>query len=395
MYRTGDAYLRNTVVPKVDIPLADTNANTCVAEVVGNKNDTATGTSIVSNTVILKNRTAFPAPDSANNLTIADVVGNKNDTGLGGTSIVARVKQVLDTMVVPIADSVNNMTERDVVGNKNDTVAGTSLMSVSKVIKDTTNGIKAKTDNLPANTATELTDIDNALVVIDNFQDVPAQDAVANLQMRDVIGNKTDTIAGDSLVALTKVIDANVDTVKTKTDNLPANTATELTDIDNALATVDGFHDVPAQDSAANAQMRDVIGNKTDTPAGNSICSKLNQIQGFLIASNAEGTYAYTNAGGEQTIYENTEAGFVRVVNGIWLDLVNMTQNGTIRLYYKIDGTNYRLVTAQTFTVATDPDGVYINVNMGVRQHYKITYEESVDEGADRNVPYLVTWEVK
>jgi hypothetical protein len=213
--------------------------------------------------------------------------------------------------------------------------------------------------------------------------------------MRDVIGNKTDTIAGDSLVALTKVIDANVDTVKTKTDNLPANTATELTDIDNALATVDGFHDVPAQDSAANSQMRDVIGNKTDTPAGDSICSKLNQIQGFLIAQKAESTYVYTNAGGEQTIYENNDTGFVRQVNGIWLDLVNMTQNGTIRLYYRIDKVNYRLVTAPTFTVATDPDGVYINVNMGVTDKFKITYEESVDEGADRNVPYSVTWEVK
>jgi hypothetical protein len=187
--------------------------------------------------------------------------------------------------------------------------------------------------------------------------------------------------------------------IKDKTDNLPNNTSAVLgspvSSLAADIATVTGLQDVPLQDSAANSQMRDVIGNKTDTPAGNSICSKLNQIQGFLIASNAEGTYAYTNAGGEQTIYENTEAGFIRVVNGIWLDLVNMTQNGTIRLYYKIDGTNYRLVTAQTFTVATDPDGVYINVNMGVRQHYKITYEEGADEGADRNIPYLVSWEVK
>jgi hypothetical protein len=324
-------------------------------------------------------------------LTIADVVGNKNDTGLGGTSIVARVKQVLDTMVVPIADSVNNITERDVVGNKNDTVAGTSLMSVSKVIKDTTNGIKAKTDNLPANTATELTDIDNALVVIDNFQDVPAQDAVANLQMRDVIGNKTDTIAGDSLVALTKVIDANVDTVKTKTDNLPANTATELTDIDNALATVDGFHDVPAQDSGNNAQIRDVIGNKTDTTAGNSVVSLLKQIVAADSGAEVKSTYTYTNAGGEQTIYEFSTTTRKRI-EGIWLDMVNMTQDGLIRLYYKVDGTNYRLVEEVPFIPPIDFDGVYLNLNMGITDNLKITYTEVIDEGADRDVPYSIVY---
>jgi hypothetical protein len=376
------------LMDKLAVTSVDDVGNGTIVQVIGNKADTGAGSSIMATTKNIKSKLAFPTADSASNTTIADVVGNKNDTGPGGSSIMSYTKRLVDTHVVPIADGVNNINMRDVIGNKSDTVAGTSLMSMSQIIK-------AKTDNLPANTATELTDIDNALATVDGFQDVPAQDAVANLQMRDVIGNKTDTIAGDSLVALTKVIDANVDAVKTKTDNLPADTSSELNDIDSALSTIDGFHDVPAQDSAANSQMRDVIGNKTDTPAGDSICSKLNQIQGFLIASNAEGTYAYTNAGGEQTIYDNTEAGFVRVVNGIWLDLVNMTQNGTIRLYYKIDGTNYRLVTAQTFTVATDPDGVYINVNMGVRQHYKITYEESVDEGADRNVPYLVTWEVK
>ncbi len=40
--------------------------------------------------------------------------------------------------------------------------------------------------------------------------------------------------------------------------------------LDN-LEVVDGFHDVPSQDSVDNAQMRDVIGNKTDTHDGNSL----------------------------------------------------------------------------------------------------------------------------
>ena len=32
-----------------------------------------------------------------------------------------------------------------------------------------------------------------AIVVLDGYMDVPAADAIANAQMRDVIGNKTDT----------------------------------------------------------------------------------------------------------------------------------------------------------------------------------------------------------
>jgi len=42
-----------------------------------------------------------------------------------------------------------------------------------------------------------------------------------------------------------------------------------------ALTTIDGFHDVPSADSVANSQIRDVIGNKTDTGAGNSIFAKV------------------------------------------------------------------------------------------------------------------------
>jgi len=40
---------------------------------------------------------------------------------------------------------------------------------------------------------------------------VPAQDAAANTTLRDVIGNKTDTLAGDSVIGLLKAIKAKTD----------------------------------------------------------------------------------------------------------------------------------------------------------------------------------------
>ena len=74
----------------------------------------------------------------------------------------------------------------------------------------------------------------------------PVQDSARNVVSPDVIGNKTDTVAGDSLVALAKINKASIDTI-------------------------DGLQDVPAQDAADNVQARDVVGNKTDTVAGTSL----------------------------------------------------------------------------------------------------------------------------
>jgi len=37
------------------------------------------------------------------------------------------------------------------------------------------------------------------------------------------------------------------------------------------IATLDGYHDVPSKDSTDNSQMRDVIGNKTDSYTGDSL----------------------------------------------------------------------------------------------------------------------------
>jgi hypothetical protein len=87
-----------------------------------------------------------PTVDTANNSYLRDVVGNKSDTA-AGTSLIGLTKAVkakTDTiaavdLAVPTADVATNTTTRDVVGNKSDTVAGTSLVSVAKQIK-------AKTD---------------------------------------------------------------------------------------------------------------------------------------------------------------------------------------------------------------------------------------------------------
>lgn len=166
----------------------------------------------------------------------------------------------------------------------------------------------------------------------------------------------------------------------------------KLDEINNQFP--NGFNTIftaPSADSANNSAMRDVIGNKTDTVAGSSIVARAKKISARVKPNKTKGTYSHTGDATEEDVVEITPA-VMSVVQGVWLDLVNMTQNGTIILYYKIDGINYREVLSQSFTVATDSDGVYLNVNMGIVDDFKVTYKPSVGEGGAKNIPYLIVY---
>jgi hypothetical protein len=173
---------------------------------------------------------------------------------------------------------------------------------------------------------------------------IPAIDSTGNNTINEVIGNKSDTSAGTSLVGQLKLVDANVDAIKDKTDNLPANTGTELANI---------------------KAKTDLIGSGVES----------------------QGTYTYTDAGAEQTIKEviNTK----RVdIKGIWLELNNMTQDGVIKFYTKINGTDYREIQEyrKAFGVADAVDYIFVTFNCFVNSDFKVTYTEDVDETADRDI---------
>lgn len=74
---------------------------------------------------------------------------------------------------------------------------------------------------------------------------VPTADVTTNTNMRDVVGNKTDAAAAGAVSA---------------TESLMAYAKQVVTE----LQVVDEYHDVPSADATANAQMNEVIGNKTD-----------------------------------------------------------------------------------------------------------------------------------
>lgn len=121
---------------------------------------------------------------------------------------------------------------------------------------------------------------------------------------------------------------------------------------------------------------------RADYPA-----QRLVDIQALLTSTEAAGPYSYLDAGGEQTVYQN-EVNTRRRIS-FEMDLNTMTQNGTIRLYRRVDGANYRLWIEEAF-VAAGNEKVFTREGITTNQYFRVTYQEAVDEGAARAIPYNV-----
>jgi len=134
----------------------------------------------------------------------------------------------------------------DAVGKKNDNAGGTSLVSMSKDVKTNTENIKIDTASIKAKTDT----IPASFLGISDFA-VTAKNSAANVDIQDVIGNKTDDSLGTSIysalyklvyhshsvgkvypllanpITLTKAANAWVAFPASKTEIIPANTVTK------------------------------------------------------------------------------------------------------------------------------------------------------------------------
>jgi hypothetical protein len=108
------------------------------------------------------------------------------------------------------------------------------------------------------------------------------------------------------------------------------------------------------------------------------------------------GTFTYLDAGGEQTVIE-VLPGKSDFITSIFVDTNALTQNGTFKLYSKIDSTNYRLSETIAFTAASGEPAKVITSNFNfkipIANGFKLTYQETVDEGSDRNLPYIYVLE--
>ena len=92
-------------------------------------------------------------------------------------------------------------------------------------------------------------------------------------------------------------------------------------------------------------------------------------------------------AAGEQTAFTLTIAARA-VIGGIWLDLVNVTQNTTVRVYHQIDGTNYREFQENAWVVA-DSDGVLID-GFNAYRNVRVTLQCAGGGGGSVDVRWVV-----
>jgi hypothetical protein len=112
----------------------------------------------------------------------------------------------------------------------------------------------------------------------------------------------------------------------------------------------------------------------------------------LLDTAEGVGPYSYLDAGGEQDVHEDTAT--TRREVRLCVSNRNMTQTGTFRIYRKVDGANYDLWITQAVTVGANDERAW-SCEWTTSLPWKITYEENVDEGAARDIPYEVVTQVK
>ena len=107
-------------------------------------------------------------------------------------------------------------------------------------------------------------------------------------------------------------------------------------------------------------------------------------------SSESAGPFSYLDSGSTQTVVEDTSLTTRRKVY-IEIDLQTMTQNGTVILNRKVDGSTFRQFDSVTFLAASA--NKVLTYEFTTNQHWQLTYLESSDEGAARSVPFNVITE--
>lgn len=254
--------------------------------------------------------------------------------------------------------------------------------------------VKAKTDNLPVDPA-DASDITASFSTTDGL--ITTVDTVVDAIKVSTDALPTDPADASVIAAASSVTDGLVTTVDTVVDGIQ----TDLSNATDGLGALKALIDIV--DTVADGIVTDVgdpsghtltnltakMGNDTDTVKTrfDTLDTSIAGIGGST-SSESKGNFSYLDAGGEQTIVELTVTDR-KLVYGVWLDMSNMTQNGTVKVFYKVDGTNYREVLSETWATS-DSDGVFISLMMGVTDDLKVTYTEAADEAAVRTIPFTV-----
>lgn len=348
-----------------------------------------------------KDFTVLPVQNAATNETFADVIGNKTDAASSTTnvaSIVGLLRYIVtnlntDAEVAALIGALDSVTATGAVSDAKVLMSYikqivTELQvvdgNVDSILTDTGTTIPALIGTPVADIATDIATVDTVVDAIKAITDLlPDAGALTSIAQESTLGTPVADISTD-IAGVKTVVDAitgyalDVTVAKEATIGTPTG-ADIATDIANVQTEVD----------------------KLGSPAGASVSADIAVIDGNVdtlitvtSSTDSSGTKVYQDAGGEQTVIEITNT-TRKIINAVWVDCINLTNNGSFKIYYKVDGTNYRLLSTTTITAGTTEALNLITGNIAITEDIKVTYTEVSDEAADRDIPYSVIYEIK
>jgi len=226
-------------------------------------------------------------------------------------------------------------------------------------------------------------------------------------------------IATGSMGKVSKDTSDNVLAIKDKTDNLSSDPADEslleakiTSEVDNLITRSKGLDDIyddltgkalasvategrlseldaaniPADLDLVKGDTPYIHDQAISSPVIGSVAERIERLEGAV----QEGTYSLPSGTTEQDAVVITVSAKTKL-QSIFLDLVNLTKGCTLRLYHKIDGTNYREIDSLDWDTGMR-DGVEILACM-VDHDVKVTIQSNEAEGSARDIPYTVNKE--
>lgn len=274
--------------------------------------------------------------------------------------------------------------------------------------------------NLPADIDTLLTRLSAIRAGYIDQLDFDLQGAIAALPAVMVGTDNAATVADGWDAALATILDnfsaVRIGYIDQLDFNLQEDIAALQTDLDNPAQYKADLSTLETRLSALRAGYLDELaaGNlPTDIAAINTLLSdgvyglaalealvddletRLSAVRAgyldFLDTAESAGPFSYLDAGGEQDVVEDS----VTTRRHIWVEFSNrnMAQTGTFRIYRKVDGANYDLYAEQPVLVAAGEERAF-DAEFTTNQHWKLTYQEDVNEGAARAIPFNIITQV-
>jgi len=135
--------------------------------------------------------------------------------------------------------------------------------------------------------------------------------------------------------------------------------------------------------SSSDAYLKNTVEPKVDTIQSNG-----GNVVNYTKLNIVSGNYNYPNGTTEEQVIEVPSSSKIHEFSNPTIDLRNLTQTGTLRVYIKMNG-SYGQPVLEESTVAGEQYSLVIAPKI-TAQDIKITYQSDVNEGSAKDIYYEV-----